>query len=262
MFIIRARYALGLAVLVGQLAAARGLPRHAAGTIDGLVTDFLLAPIEGAVVGVASTNLQVRTGASGRFRITKLPAGQYALFVRKLGFEQLVSTLDIGENDTTRVTYFLQPAAISLDTSRIVASSASSRLSEFLERRQHSVGGKFIIRADIEKQAPTQTTDLLRRVTGLTVADSEGTLIAISARGLKMAIVAGHLVPVQCTMQVMVDGHRMPPGFAMNSMPPNDILGIEIYAGPASIPPLFNGAQRDMFCGLIVIWTRSGSDGG
>ena len=42
----------------------------------------------------------------------------------------------------------------------------------------------------------------------------------------------------------------------MNLPPPDQIHGIEVFAGPASIPPQYNGAANDKMCGLIAIWTR------
>jgi hypothetical protein len=46
----------------------------------------------------------------------------------------------------------------------------------------------------------------------------------------------------------------------MNSIPPTDIHGIEIYSGPADVPPEYAGANSDSFCGLIIIWTRQADD--
>jgi hypothetical protein len=63
---------------------------------------------------------------------------------------------------------------------------------------------------------------------------------------------------VQCVMRIAVNGFLKELDFAMNSIAPSDIYGIEIYAGPADIPPKFSGADADSYCGLIVIWTQSG----
>jgi hypothetical protein len=217
-----------------------------------------LIPIASASIRVVGTSIEVQTPASGRFRVSKLPVGEYRLQVRRLGYEALIVPVEVRADDTTRVAIMMERAVLQLDTLRTRAQSQPDRLVGFLDRREHSVGGKFVTRSDIEKQGPTATTDLLRRIAGLNVVDSSGTLVAISARGSKMAIVAGHLVPVQCTMPVMVDGHRMDPQFALNSIPPEQIFGIEIYSGPSSIPVEFNQTATDTFCGLIVIWTRSG----
>ena len=237
----------------------RSLRFVAVGAVDGLITDSELIPIASASIRVVGTTIEVQTPASGRFRVSKLPVGEYRLQVRRLGYEALVVPVEVRANDTTRVAIAMDRAVLELDTLRARAQSQPDRLAGFLDRRERSVGGKFVTRSDIERQGPVATTDLLRRISGLNIADSSGTLVAISSRGSKMAIVANHLVPVQCTMPVMVDGHRMDSQFALNSIPPDQIFGIEIYPGPSSIPVEFNQTVTDTFCGLIVIWTRSGN---
>ena len=255
MFDAWCRSLVGAALLGSQLFRAPS-PHTVFGTVDGLVADSSLAPIDGALVEVVATNVQVRTQSSGRFRVVKLPVGAYRLLVRKPGYEPVSNVVEVRENDTTRVTYVLRPAVIVLDTAIVIGQREPDRLAGFAERQAHSIGGRFITRADIAKQAPTEITDLLRRVNGVAVADSDHVLIAISSRGMKTAIVQGHVVPVQCVIPVMVNGFLTDARFPMNSISPNDVHGIEVYVGPASIPPEFNGARTDTFCGLIVIWTR------
>ena len=68
-------------------------------------------------------------------------------------------------------------------------------------------------------------------------------------------------------MQVYVDGvalagSRPDVPFDLNLLPsPKEIMGIEIYSGPASVPQwLPNGpVSSGHNCGVIVVWTRDGS---
>ena len=60
-------------------------------------------------------------------------------------------------------------------------------------------------------------------------------------------------------MRLAIDGVLLPesPVNLSQRMPPvPEIHGIEVFAGPASIPSEYAGDQRDMVCGLIVVWTR------
>jgi hypothetical protein len=59
-----------------------------------------------------------------------------------------------------------------------------------------------------------------------------------------------------CPLQVAVDGQLKEWGYAVNAIPPEEIHGIEIYPGPASIPAEYASMRRDANCGLIMIWTR------
>jgi outer membrane receptor protein involved in Fe transport len=230
--------------------------RRVGGVVDGVVTDSGLAPLAAVTVTILQTATAVQTGESGRFRITQFPAGRHILIVRRLGFEALSAVVDISENDTLRLAFTMYAVAVTLDTTHVAATSVLDRLAGFEERRKHEVGGKYITREDITKQNPVATTDLLRRVLGISVVDSVHVPIVISSRGLKIANVKGQLVPVQCIVPVGVDGFLKDSRFAINSIPPADIHGIEIYDGPASIPPLLNGGGADRYCGLVMIWTR------
>ena len=51
----------------------------------------------------------------------------------------------------------------------------------------------------------------------------------------------------------------MPPDFSVDEIRPEEILGIEVYLGAATIPAEFSSVQHDAPCGIIMIWTKSGS---
>jgi hypothetical protein len=70
------------------------------------------------------------------------------------------------------------------------------------------------------------------------------------------------VVPSATPMKALVTTSPTPPQqndgtFDMTNLPPPDqIHGIEVFGGPASIPPQYNGAANNKMCGLIAIWTR------
>ncbi len=57
------------------------------------------------------------------------------------------------------------------------------------------------------------------------------------------------------SLRVAIDGQVQPGSTSLDIVAPEEIEGVEIYSGPATIPSEFAGA-RDQYCGLIVIWTR------
>lgn len=59
-------------------------------------------------------------------------------------------------------------------------------------------------------------------------------------------------------MKVGVDGVVWPddPPNLANLPPANAIHGIEVFAGPSSIPLQYGGTGTDKWCGLIMVWTR------
>jgi hypothetical protein len=37
---------------------------------------------------------------------------------------------------------------------------------------------------------------------------------------------------------------------------PRDVAGVEVYAGPSTVPLQFSGADRR--CGMVLVWTKDG----
>jgi hypothetical protein len=97
---------------------------------------------------------------------------------------------------------------------------------------------------------------LLRRVSSIKIADSLGVLMAVSRRMQKPIIRNKEPDLANCPLQVAVDGQLKEWGYAVNTIAPSEIHGIEIYPGPATIPAEYASMRRDANCGLILIWTR------
>jgi hypothetical protein len=57
-------------------------------------------------------------------------------------------------------------------------------------------------------------------------------------------------------LRVVVDGHLREWGFAVNTLTPEEIHGIEVYPGPGTIRAEYASISRDASCGLVAIWTR------
>jgi hypothetical protein len=75
--------------------------------------------------------------------------------------------------------------------------------------------------------------------------------------GVRVSIVhhpLGHRRSQACARPI--DGHLREWGFAVNSIAPEEIHGIEVYPGPGTIPAEYASMSRDSSCGLIAIWTR------
>lgn len=239
-----------LALLVAQTLPPRGalaqrLSPPSRATIDGSVTDSSLAPLGGANITLLGSPIAATTAESGRFRITSLPAGEYVILVRRLGYASASASLRLGEGDTLRPAFALRRAVTELDTMRTSATSAPTRLGEFEERRAHTIG-HFITQDEIEKRDPISIADMLRSVLS----------VGISERGIRR--VAYSMRAPGCPFQIFVDGQLFSERGDLTTAPaPKEIAGVEIYSGPATIPLQYK--RHDTMCGVIVIWTRSGS---
>lgn len=231
-------------------------PARAVGVIDGTVTDTLLKPVGFAEVKILRTDIRIETNTAGRFRFTEVPAGQYLLIVRRIGFRPISSIIQVGSRDTLRLSFLMEPAVQTLDKVVVTEDRRSLRAIEFEERRKAGVGF-FITQEQIEKRNLPVSADYLRLAPSISLAPSPSPsgiseLVAISKRegGSVFGSGAG-----ACAMQVVIDGAPMPRRFPLELLPnPKEIMGFEIYAGASTVPPQFNGLDRR--CGMILVWTR------
>ena len=157
---MRALLVAGCPCVVTAIAAAQPKPRPV-GIIDGIVTDSNLIALGQANVSVLGSTLKVETGDDGRFRVLQVPAGEYILIVRRLGFHPASSVVEVRDNDVTRLTFTLERLIPTLDTTRIVEHYVSPRLTDYESRRRSSVGGQYITATDIARRGSAYLADHL-----------------------------------------------------------------------------------------------------
>ncbi len=110
------------------------------------------------------------------------------------------------------------------------------------EQRRQSTAAKIVIgREEIERQGDSTLGEILKRLPGVTIGGAPGRGGAIRFRGLG----AGYT-------QILLDGDRVPPGFSLDSLSPDQIERIEILRAPTAE----TGARA--IGGTINIITREG----
>jgi outer membrane receptor for ferrienterochelin and colicins len=111
-----------------------------------------------------------------------------------------------------------------------------------IDQRRESTASKIVIgREEIDKQGDATLGDVLKRLPGVTVQGAPGRGGAIRMRGLG----GGYT-------QILLDGERMPPGFSVDSLTPEQVERIEILRAPTAE----TGAQA--IAGTINIVLREG----
>jgi hypothetical protein len=216
--------------------------RPPAGAIDGVVADSSLAPLSATTVSVIGSNIRVVTGADGRFRLIRLPPGQYMLLARRIGYESATARVDLAAGDTLRVSLLLEPVATSLDTVVVATSSVSPKIAEFLARRKAGEG-EFMTQDEIDRRNSESVLDLLAGFKSLLIVET--------------GILSRRSGTMRCSVGVLVDGL---PARAITGLPsPKEIAGIEVYSGPATIPLRYKRTADGAWCGLVLLWTRDGS---
>jgi outer membrane receptor for ferrienterochelin and colicins len=110
------------------------------------------------------------------------------------------------------------------------------------EQRRRSTAAKIIVgRDEIERYGDTTLGEVLKRLPGVTMQGAPGRGGGIRMRGLG----GGYT-------QILLDGERVPPGFSLDSLTPEQIERIEILRAPTAE----TGARA--IAGTINIITREG----
>lgn len=92
------------------------------------------------------------------------------------------------------------------------------------EARRESTAAKIVIgREDIEKQGDATLGEVLKRLPGVTIGGAPGRGGAIRMRGLGNGYT-----------QILIDGERMPPGFSVDQLTPEQVEKIEILRAPTA----------------------------
>src|SRR5207249_8574454 len=104
-------------VCSSDLAAfAAGPVQAQRGSVTGQVTDKSnREAVTGASVLVVGTNLQGRTNREGRYTITNVPAGQYQVQVRLIGYATATNPVSVSAGQAATADFALTPAAVPLD---------------------------------------------------------------------------------------------------------------------------------------------------
>lgn len=116
-----------------------------------------------------------------------------------------------------------------------------SRPDDVQERRQSTAAKIIIGREEIDRFGDATLGDVLKRLPGITIQGRAGRGGAIRMRGLG----SGYT-------QILLDGERIPPGFSLDSLTPEQVERIEILRAPTAE----TGARA--IAGTINIITRGG----
>lgn len=197
------------------------------------------------------------TDSIGSFNLPLVGSGPVTIQLRRLGY-QPTTLLAIERNSAVPLELSMAPIPRVIEGVAVNARRATSpRVVGFEDRLSRHVGGTYITREQLDAWHPMRTTDVMRRVSGVKLFDSAGVLLVVSTRGFKVNLLKNDFM-APCVVRVGIDGQVKEWGFSVDQIDPNHIYGIEVYSGPATIPPEFNALRTDSYCGLVMIWTQFG----
>src|SRR5262249_42207824 len=112
------------AVLAAPLSAQQG-------SVAGRITDKVSSqPVQGAAVLLSGTNLQAITNNDGRYRIDRVPPGQYQAQVRLIGYAMGQQPVTVTSGATATLDIVMTASAIPLDALVVSATGETQRVKE------------------------------------------------------------------------------------------------------------------------------------
>jgi TonB-dependent SusC/RagA subfamily outer membrane receptor len=266
MNLLRIRQLPGIATAVLLFAAGVAGPVQAQqGSVAGQVTDKSnQQPVAGAQVLIVGTSLQGRTGRDGHFTITNVPAGQYQVQVRLIGYATATSPVTVSGSEAATADFALTPAAVPLD---VVVVSATGQ--EQLKRELGNSVGTIDASKIAQEASPVDAADLLNsRVPGVEVMQSGGA----TGTGSRIRIRGATSLSLRNEPIIVVDGVRIDNvpnadgglgasgGQApsrLNDLNPEDWESVEVVKGPSAAALYGTDAAN----GVIQIRTKQGRPG-
>ncbi|MEO7647897.1 MAG: TonB family protein [Gemmatimonadaceae bacterium] len=235
------------AILIGAQGASEAMAQEGQGGARGVVLDSLGGAISSASISIAGSSAQAVTDAQGRFRFSRLPAGEARFLVRRLGFQPGTFVERIAPGGETIVEFRLAQVAGLLPTVEVRRPREvyDSRLSGYVARKSRGVG-HFISRDYLDRHDSPRLADVLRTVPGLTVKPlrRSGGGTTVSMRG-------------NCSPLVFLDGFPATAGpLDLSMIDLASVEGIEVYSGIATVPSEFISVRGGERCGVIAIWSR------
>ena len=225
------------------------------------MTDESRVPIGDAMIEIAGVRPR-RTGCAptpGDARCSPgWPAGNIGVRVRRVGYVEGRLSVSIEAGRNTLPIILDRVRAPVLDTVRVVGDGRVRSRHEAFERRLRTGAATVsFTEGEIRRRNPVSAWQMLSTVASVNLLNGPDGVVPFSRRVLNASMNDPNQPP--CYMRVAIDGlllSEVPVNLAQVMPPPQELHGIEVFAGPASVPAEYGGYRTNMMCGLIAIWTK------
>jgi hypothetical protein len=245
------------------------------------------APIAGASVALRLSRVGGLTDSLGTITIQVSYSGRDTLQVRFPGYAAATLLVELRAGETSEVAVALQREVVTLPKVTVTETRVTREPGVGFNRRQKIGLGHFITRSDIERFAPANSSDILRRVPGVRITPNRaGDHVISMVRSAttrcrvqyyvdNMPMPTEDLLDAAIEQRIIVDAaqsgndaagqararsrklNRDLPAFTIDQIPPETIEAIEVYRGVAEIPIEYRTAGS--VCGVVLIWTKTGA---
>jgi hypothetical protein len=216
-----------------------------------VVADSGGAGLARANVVLTDLGLEATTDENGAFSFPGLPPGSHRVYARRIGYGEVETAIDVHAGD--HVERDITMARLTMLDSMMVFAKPLARdeaMRVFEEHRKVGLG-KFLTLADLEKARGMNLSTLVRGWPGMSVPSNPNPVNRdpVSTRGPR-SINGG-----ACKIAVYLDGIPVSyKGLHFDEVKPEELAGLEYYAGPATTPVEY--ASLGNVCGVILMHSR------
>lgn len=140
-------------------------------------------PLVGAEVHVVGTSVFARTGANGRYLITRAPVGQQTLELKALGRETATQTVDVQEGAVTVLDFSVDVAPIAIEGIDVLGIRAMTQARALSEQKNAANIINVVASDQIGRFPDASAPEALQRIPGITVERDQGEGRYINIRG-------------------------------------------------------------------------------
>jgi hypothetical protein len=244
-----------------------------------VVVDSTRQPLPGAEVTLQELGKSVLTDERGAFRLTGIPAGEYRLSVRRIGYGAADARVTFTAHETVERRVVLG-RAVTLEAVVVSRTAIDRSMPDFDDNRRIGLG-HFLTREEVSKYDGMKMSSVLQQIPRLGLISRGGPAWPVS-QGAKVPFCPGSPPSAECLRNqgfyvpdrseanqgivvgcyslvyvdgVLMNGIREPTEpFDINTIAPDRVEAVEFYAGPAQTPLRY--ARMGSACGVVVIWTR------
>jgi Carboxypeptidase regulatory-like domain/TonB-dependent Receptor Plug Domain len=216
-------------------------------TLTGVVYNVAARGIPGADVTVQGAAATATTDSTGHFTLHNLPSGTQTLVIRKVGYGEHLSPVEVSAANPQNAIVRLDQAAPVLAKVTVTAKwEQELKKIGFTDRKKTGLG-KYQTREEIESKLPQNITDVFQTTPGLTVDYGSGQPVLKSSRSAGGGCVSYYVDGVPYKEQS--------PGDINDYMRPTEIEATEVYNSEET-PGEFQQAGSTS-CTTVLIWTKT-----
>lgn len=240
---------------------ASSKPVKVQGVVTGRVVDGVTKRgIAGATVQIEGTGYGAQTTDDGIFRMSGIPAGNYTVAIRRIGYGKVTRTVTVGENATVTVDVPLEASANALEQVVVTGTIVQTEL------KAVPSAITVVTAKQIEERGITRIDQLFRGdIPGL-FAHNLGTgatfdevtmfsrgATALSSASAGLSTIPGVTFPTNA-IKTYVDGVELADPKYLSQLDPRSIERIEIVSGPQASTVYGSNAIN----GVMQIFTKRG----